>query len=46
MRSNLKLMSVLFLFAAMAISAGAVETMGLYQVTPGDRYSTYFDTVA
>jgi hypothetical protein len=46
MRSNLKLMSVLFLFAAMALSAGAVETMGLYQVTPGDRYSTYFDTVA
>lgn len=46
MRSNLKLMSILFLFAAISLSAGAVERMGLYQVTPGDRYSTYFDTVA
>lgn len=46
MRTNFRLLSLIFLFAAIAFSAGAAETMGLYQVKPGDDYSTYFDTVA
>ncbi len=45
-KKNLKLLCCVFLLTAISLSAGAAETMGLYQVTPGNSHSTYFDTVA
>jgi hypothetical protein len=42
----MKLFLCVFLFAIIAFAAGAAETMGLYQSTPGNESSSHFDTAA